>query len=52
MGDGSFRLPHRIHIPLPITKKFGTGDYVGSPNAVPKLVRIRPWGAFAQMGEI
>jgi len=23
--------PHRIKTPRPITKKFGTGDYVGGP---------------------
>ena len=29
--------PHRIHTPWPITKKFGTGDYVGGPYGCAKF---------------
>jgi len=43
---------HRIHAPGPITKKFGTGDYVSDPMAVSNLVQIRPLGASGQMGYI
>jgi len=29
--------PHRIHTPRPITKNFGTGDYVGGPYGCDKF---------------
>jgi len=32
-----FSTPHRIHTPWPITKKFGTGDYVGGPYGCDKF---------------
>jgi len=32
-----FDPPHRINTPRPITKKFGTGDYVGGPYGCAKF---------------
>ena len=37
MGDDNFRPPHRINTPWPITKKIGTGDYVGGPYGCAKF---------------
>jgi len=41
--------PHRINTPLPITKKFGTGDNVGGPYGCAKF-GANPFSG--QMGEI
>jgi len=44
--------PHRINTPRPITKKFGTGDYVGGPYGCAKFGANPSMGASGQMGEI
>ena len=42
--------PHRINTPWPITKKFGTGDYVGCPYGCAKFGANPSMGASGQMG--
>ena len=51
-GRWQFSTPHRIHTPWPITKKFGTGNYVGSPYGCAKFGAIPSMQASGQMGEI
>ena len=51
-GRWQYSTPHRINTPRQITKKFGTGDYVGGPTAEPNLVQIRRLRASGQMGKI
>jgi len=36
-GRWQFSTPYRINTPRPITKKFGTGDYVGGPYGCAKF---------------
>jgi len=36
-GRWQFSTPYRINTPWPITKKFGTGDYVGGPYGCAKF---------------
>jgi len=43
---------HRIHAPGPITKKFGTGDYVSDPYGCVKFGANPSIGASGQMGYI
>jgi len=38
--------PQRIHTPGPITKKFGTGDYVGGPYGCDKFGANPSTGGF------
>ena len=38
--------PHRINSPWPITKKFGTGDYVGDPYGCAKFGANLSMGGF------
>ena len=38
--------PHRINTPWPITKKFGTGDYVGDPYGCAKFGANPSTGGF------
>ena len=47
-----FSTHHRINTPRPITKKFGTGDYVGGPYGCAKFGANPLMGASGQMGEI
>jgi len=51
-GRWQFSTPHRIHTPLPITKKFGTGNYVGGPYGCAKFGANSLMGASGQMGDI
>jgi len=41
-----FSIHHRINTPWPITKKFGTGDYVGGPYGCGKFGTNPPTGGF------
>jgi len=45
-GRWQFSTPHRINTPWPITKKFGTGDYVGSPYGCAKFGANPSMGGF------
>ena len=51
-GRWQFSTPHRINTPWPITKKFGTGDYVGGPYGYAKFGANPLMGASGQIGEI
>jgi len=45
--------PHRINTPLPITKKFGTGDYVGGPSFIFHFLSYPlSFAAFAPISEV
>jgi len=44
--------PHRINTPWPITKKFGTGDYVGGPYGCAKFGANPSMGGFWANGWI
>jgi len=46
MGDSNFRPPHRINTPWPITKKFGTCDYIGGPYGCAKFGANPSMGGF------
>ena len=45
-GRWQFSTPHRINTPWPITKKFGTGDYVGGPYGCAKFDANPSMGGF------
>jgi len=45
-GRWQFSTPHRISTPWPITKKFGTGDYVGGPYGCAKFGADPSMGGF------
>jgi len=45
-GIWQFSTPHRINTPWPITKKFGTGDYVGGPYGCAKFGANQSMGGF------
>jgi len=45
-GRWQFSTPHRIHTPWPITKKFGTGDYVRGPYGCAKFGANPSMGGF------
>ena len=45
-GRWQFSTPDRIHTPWPITKKFGTGDYVGGPYGCAKFGANLSTGGF------
>ena len=45
-GRWQFLTPHRINTPWPITKKFGTGDYVGGPYGCAKFGANPSMGGF------
>jgi len=45
-GRWQFSTPHRINAPRPITKKFGTGDYVGGPYGFAKFGANPSMGGF------
>jgi len=49
MEDGSFRPPTES---TPITKKFGTRDYVGGPYGCARFGTNPAMGASGQMAEI
>jgi len=51
-GRWQFSTPLRINTPWPITKKFGTGDYVGGPYGCAKFGANPSMGDSGQMGEI
>ena len=51
-GRRQFSTPHRINTPWPITKKFGTGDYVGGPCGCAKFGENASMGTSGQMGKI
>ena len=54
-GRWQFSTPHRINTPWPITKKFGTGDYVGGPygfakfGANPSMGLLGKWVKYNQI---
>ena len=45
-GRWQFSTPHRINTPWTITKKFGTGDYVGGPYGCAKFGANPSMGGF------
>jgi len=45
-GRWQFSTPHRIKTPRPITKKIGTGDYVGGPYGCAKFGANPSMGGF------
>jgi len=45
-GRWQFSTPHRINTHWPITKKFGTGDYVGGPYGCAKFGANPSMGGF------
>jgi len=51
-GRWQFSTPYRIHNPRPITKIFGTGDYVFGSYGCAKFGANPSMGASGQMGEI
>jgi len=51
-GRWQFSTPHTINTRRPITKKFGTGVYVGGPYGCAKFGANPSMGASGQMGEI
>jgi len=45
-GRWQFSTPHRIHTPLPITKKFVASDYIGDPYGCAKFGANPSTGSF------